>query len=86
MIPEKKDFYSHLNMEDIADADYAHAKRVRKDSEIENLGKYHDLYAQSNTLLTAGIFENFKNMRLLIYELDPAKFISAPGLEWEAAK
>ena len=24
----KKDFYSHLNMEDITDADYAHAKRV----------------------------------------------------------
>ena len=29
--PEKEDFYSHLNMEDITDADYAHAKRVCKD-------------------------------------------------------
>ena len=29
-LPEKEDFYSHLNMEDITDADYAHAKRVVK--------------------------------------------------------
>ena len=81
-----KNFYSHLNTEDIADADYAHAKRVRKDSEIKNLRKYYDLYAQSDTLVTADVFENFKNMCLKIYELDPAKKFSAPGLEWEAAK
>ena len=43
-LPEQEDFYSHLNMEDITDADYAHAKRVCKDFEIKNLGKYHDLY------------------------------------------
>ena len=34
--PEKEDFYSHLNMEDITDADYVHAKRVCKDFEIKN--------------------------------------------------
>ena len=33
-LPEKEDFYSHLSMEDITDADYAHAKRVYKDFEI----------------------------------------------------
>ena len=38
MLPEKEDFYSHLNMEDIIDADYAHAKRVCKDFEIKKLG------------------------------------------------
>ena len=27
-IPEKKDLYSHVNMDDIIDANYAHAKRV----------------------------------------------------------
>ena len=36
----KKDFYSHLNMEDITDADYVHAKRVCKDLEVNNLEKY----------------------------------------------
>ena len=69
-------------MEDITDADYAHAKRVCKDLEIKNLGEYHDLYVQSDTLLLADVFENFRNMYLKIYELDPAKFLSAHGLVW----
>ena len=50
-LPEKDDFYSRLNMEDITDADYVHEKRVCKDFEIINLGEYHDLYVQSDTLL-----------------------------------
>ena len=66
-LPGKADFYSHLNMEDIADADYTDAKRVCKDFEIKNLGEYHDLYVQSNTLLLADVFENFKNKRTLHY-------------------
>ena len=41
-LPEKEDFYSHLNMEDITDPGYAYAKRVREDFEI-NLGEHHDL-------------------------------------------
>ena len=84
-LPEKEDFYSHLNMEDITDADYAHAKRVCKDFEIKNLGEYYDLYVQSDTLLLADVFENFRNMCLKIYTLDPRKFLSAAGLAWQAA-
>ena len=38
LLPEKEDFYSHLNMEDITDADYVHAKRVCKGFEIKKLG------------------------------------------------
>ena len=49
--PEKEDFYSHLNMEDIADADYGHAKRVCKGFKIKGLGEYHHFYVQSDTLL-----------------------------------
>ena len=61
-------------MEDLTDADYAQTKRVSKDFEIRNLGNYHDLYVQSNTLLSADMYENFRNMCLEIYELDPAHF------------
>ena len=82
---EKEDFYSYLNIEDITDADYAHAKIVCKDFEIKNLGEYHDLYVQSNTLLLADVFENLRNICLEIYELDSAKSLSAPGLAWQAA-
>ena len=49
-IPGKDDFYSHLNMEDITSSDYAHANRVCNDFEIKNLGEYHDLYDQCDTL------------------------------------
>ena len=47
---KKKKFYSHLIMEGITDADYAHAKSVCKNFEIKKLGKYHDLYVQSDLL------------------------------------
>ena len=43
------------------------------------------MFVQRNTLLLADVFENSRNMCLQIYELDPAKFLSAPGLAWQAA-
>ena len=83
-LPPKEAFYSNLNLEDISDEDYAHAQKVWDVFEINNLGEYHDLYVQSDTLLLADVFENFRNMCLEIYELDPVYFVSAPGLVWQA--
>ena len=54
-----------------------------KELELKNLGDYYDLYAQCDTLLLADVFENFRNKCIEIYELDPAHFLSAPGLAWE---
>ena len=62
-----------------------HRGRVCKDSKIKNIGKYHDLYVQSNTLLVADVFEYFRDMCLEIYELDLAHFFPASGLAWQAA-
>ena len=59
-LPEKDEFYSNLNMEDITDADYMHAKRVCKDFEIKHLGEYRDLQLKSDTLLLVDVFENFR--------------------------
>ena len=66
-LPEKEDFYCHLNIEDITDADFAHAKRVCKDFEIKKLGEYLDFYVQSDNLLLHDVFENFRNMCFEIY-------------------
>ena len=85
LLPKKKNFYSHLNMQDVTDRDYSHVKGVCKDFEIKNLGEYHDLYVPSNTALLADVCENFRNMCLKIYELDPFHFLSALGLAWQAA-
>ena len=83
-LPDKEAFYSSLNMEGITSVDYRHAKRVYKGFKLKNLGNYHDLYVQSDTLLLADVFENFRNKCIEIYELDPAHFLSAPGLAWQA--
>ena len=83
-LPEKKAFYSNLNMEDITDTDYRHANKVFKKFQLKHLGDYHDLYVQSDTLLLAEVFENFRNTCIKVYELDPAHFLSASGLAWQA--
>ena len=82
-LPPKEDLYSELNLEGISDEDYAHAQKVWDVFEIKNQVEYHDLYVQSDTLLLADIFDNFRNMCLEIYELDPVYFVSAPGLAWQ---
>ena len=82
-LPPKEAIYSKLNLEGISDADYAHAQNVWEVFGIKNRGEYHDLYVQSDTLLLADVFENFRNMCLEIYELDSTYFVSAPGLAWQ---
>ena len=57
-----------------------HANNVFKKFDMNNLGDYHDLYVRSDALLLADIFENFRQSCLEKYELDPAHFVSLPGL------
>ena len=59
-------------MEDITDTDYRHANKVFEEFKLKHFGEYHDLYVQSDTLLLADVFENFRNMCIKVYELDPA--------------
>ena len=83
-LPDKESFYSKLNKEGITDEDYVHAQKVWKVFKIKNLSEYLDLYVQSDTLLLADVFENFREKCIEIYKLDPAHFLSAPGLAWQA--
>ena len=83
-LPDKKAFYSALYLKDITDEVYTNAQKVFEEFNFKNLSDYHDLYVQSDTLLLANIYENFRNKSIEIYELDPARFLSAPGLAWQA--
>ena len=83
-LPSKESFYSNLNMENIEDIDYRHGNNVFNKFKSKNLGEYHDLFVESDTLLLADVFENFRNMCLKVYELDTAHFLSLPGLAWQA--
>ena len=82
-IPNKESFYSNLTMENITEMDYIHANNVFETFRYNNLGDYHDLYVQSDTLLLADVFENFRKACIKTYELNPAHFISLPGLAWQ---
>ena len=82
-LPDKRAFYSECYLEDITDKDYTHAQKMFKELKLKNLGDHHDLYVESDTLLFADVFENFRNKYIEIYELDPAHFLSARGLAWQ---
>ena len=83
-LPEKEEFYSNLNMNDITNPDYIHATRVCKNFEIKILGEYHDLYRKSYALLSTDVFEDFRKMCSENYHLDSSKVLSAPGLTYQA--
>ena len=83
-IPSKESFYRNLTMENISETDYRHANNVFKTFKLNNLGDYHDLYVQSDTLLLADVFENFRKACNKTYELDPARIMSLPGLACQA--
>ena len=83
-LPNKSEFYRSLNMEDISEIDYRIALKVFNKFNIKNLGEYHDLYVQIDTILLADVFESFRNLCLNTYKLDPACFLSLPGLAWQA--
>ena len=84
-LPPKEAFYSRVNDEGIGDENYAHAKKLWKTFEIKNLEDYHNLYNQVDVLLLADVFENFRDICLKNYNLDPAHYYTAPGLAWDAA-
>ena len=84
ILPNRKAFYSKLKMKDITDKNYIHAQKVFEEFKLKNFSNYHDLYVQSDTLLLADVFEDFRNKCIEIHELDPAHFLLGPGLAWQA--
>ena len=78
-LPLKKAFYSRLNGEDISDEDYQHAIKVWETFEMKTLQDYHDLYNEADVLLLADVFENFRDICIKNYKIDPAHYYRAPG-------
>ena len=61
-----------------------HVKNVFNTFKIKNLGKYHDLYVITDTVLLADVFENFRDKCLNTYKLDPVYYLSVPGFSWQS--
>ena len=86
-LPSKDKFYSTLNLEDISDDDYAHAINVWNTFNINNLAEYHDLFVKLDTALLGDIFENFRDKHIETDKLEPAYFLTTPGLSgWACLK
>jgi hypothetical protein len=83
-LPGKEDFYSTLYEIDVTDEDYERAKKVRYHFNMKTMRDYHDLYLETDVLLLADIFESVRKTCLKNYNLDPAHYLSASGLSWDA--
>ena len=83
-VPPKNAFYSILNDSHITDDDYEHAQEVWKEFNMNSMKDYHDLYLESDVLLLADVFENFREVCQRNYKLDPAWYLTSPGLSWDS--
>ena len=83
-LPSKEQFYSRLTEEDITNDDYNKAKQVWKHFDIKNMGEYHDLYLKTDVLLLTDVFENFRDLCLSYYGLDPVYYYTLPNFAIDA--
>ena len=83
-LPPLKAFYSKLTGRGITEKNYNHALNVWKTFNMKTLKDYLKFYNESDVLLLADVFENFRDLCLKIYGLDPAHYYTAPGLAWDA--
>ena len=83
-LPPAKEFHSRLNDSNIDVKDYEHAQKVWHHFDIKNMEEYHDLYLKTAVILLADIFENFRDVCLKNYKLDPAWYYTSLGLSWDA--
>ena len=98
-LPDKECFYSSVKdgaTDDngkkidghINDEDYLTCKKIWNESNMKNMGNYHDHYLKKDVLLLADVFERFTDTCLKFYGLDPyywlGHYFSSPGLSWDA--
>ena len=83
-LPNIEDFYSKLYEEGITDTQHTRATVIWDNFNIKNLGEYHDLYLMTDVYLLSDVFENFRDMCLNFYGLDPAHYITLPNYSWSA--
>ena len=82
--PPQKAFFSKLTGRGISEKNYKHVLNVWHTFKIKTFKDYHELYNETDVLLLADVFENFRNLCLKIYGLDPVYYFTAPGLAWDA--
>ena len=82
--PPLGSFYSKLSGKGISEKNYKHVWNVWNTFKMKTLKEYHELYNITDVLLLADVFENFRDICLKNYGLDPVYYFTAPGLAWDA--
>ena len=82
--PPKEAFYSKLTGKGINNYNYNHVLNVWKTFKMKTLKEYLELYNITDVLLLTDVFENFRDICLKNYGLDPVYYYTAPGLAWDA--
>jgi len=82
-LPSKISFNSALTGMEISEEDYRHAEKVWEHFGCNTLGEYSDLYLKIDVLLLADVFENFRDLCLKTYNLDPVYYYTAPGFSFD---
>ncbi len=83
-LPPKDSFYSEMNEEGITDDEYERARAVWTAFDCRTFQNYHDLYLKTDVVLLADVFENFRDLSMRTYGLDPAHYLTTPSLTWDA--
>ncbi len=83
-LPPKESFYDILKKQHITDEEYQHAQKVWLSFDCQNLGDYHDIYLRSDICILADVFENFRNLTLETYKLDPICYLTGASLFFDA--
>ena len=83
-LPPRAAFYSSLSGETCSEDDYVYAQSVWREFGFSTLREYMQLYLTTDVCLLADVFENFRATCHEAYEIDPAYFVSAPQLAWNA--
>lgn len=83
-LPPRTSFFNSLTNQSITKSEYEHAKKVWKIFDIQSMGEYTDLYLKTDVLLLSDVFENFRHISKTHYRLDPAFYLTAPSLSFDA--
>ena len=83
-LPSRESFFSRLRDEPCSLSDYQHAQNIWREFHCMNLGDYHDLYLKIDVLQLADVWQNYSQVCQTNYNLDPAHYVSAPNLSWDA--
>ena len=83
-LPPSSEFYDELGEEEITEESYKYAQFIWDKFKCKKFGDYHDIYLKTDVLLLADIFENFRNISMKYFKLDPSNYITLPSLSEDA--